>query len=352
MTALIRDTTSRLMARRVATEQLRAQQNFHVFGYNRVCKCGMYDRDYFATRDIQDDPCPVWREAQMSQIPPGIDPVALAKADAEADANGQPPRGGWQIGQQVTATIDESGPAFDVLAKLLEVPRRNGDTVVLVCSGPKKGWHFLVHVSKIRLGWPETYGVALEDSKPIPGTDPVQYEPVMVQTYPIGSAGDAQHLADTLWPRTNRKTIEEIKREGPIIIPRPGDPQRKFVENVGDKGIMAGERAEIVGFSDGGEILQVRRASSASEQPLQPTICGSKLSTIATGSVVAIHCESNDPVITAHTLSAAMEISKERPDLSFLVVPAGSRFEVMELATIKAVRDRLNEVIYDREHGK
>jgi hypothetical protein len=103
----------------------------------------------------------------LRSVPPGIDPVDLAKADAEADARGQPPRGGWTIGHLVTVSFPGQ---FDARAKVLDEPDNEGNLVVLVCGGPHNGSKIRVHRSNIRLGWPEepgrdVYGVALEDSR-------------------------------------------------------------------------------------------------------------------------------------------------------------------------------------------
>jgi hypothetical protein len=45
------ETVTRYRARRALLEGLKDIKHGHVFGDDRVCKCGMQDTEYFATRD-------------------------------------------------------------------------------------------------------------------------------------------------------------------------------------------------------------------------------------------------------------------------------------------------------------
>lgn len=128
-------------------------------------------------------------------------------------------------------------------------------------------------------------GIALEESKPISGTDPPQYEPIMVQTFP--AVGAAYFV--------------------PTAPPKPSPDL---------------------------------------------TICGQSISLIPAGSIVVVHNETNDPVLTAKVCSVAIDLSKERPDLRFVVIPGGTTLEAAELHQLAALRDRLNEIVYDKEHGR
>jgi hypothetical protein len=81
-----------------------------------------------------------------------------------------------------------------------------------------------------------------------------------------------------------------------------------------------------------------------------PTICGQRLSLIPCGSVVVVHNETDDPVLTA-ICSVALELHEERPDLKFVIAPSGTTLEAADVGQLRQMRDRLNEIIYDKERG-
>ena len=85
--------------------------------------------------------------------------------------------------------------------------------------------------------------------------------------------------------------------------------------------------------------------------PSAPTICGFPIQSFPAGSVLAVQCPDIDPVITARVMSQVLDLAKERADLRFIVLPGQSTLEAWDLEQLRRVRDRLNEVIYDKERA-
>lgn len=92
---------------------------------------------------------------------------------------------------------------FDVKVTVMEKPADDGSVRCRVDYGPGRGCVYLLNVSVLRprtgeepmtLSDQPNYpvGVALEDAKPIPGTDPVRYEPIEVFVYAPGDRKAAE----------------------------------------------------------------------------------------------------------------------------------------------------------------
>lgn len=233
-------------------------------------------------------------------IPPGIDPVLLAKADAEADARGQPPRGGWKIGMQVQCSADDG---FDFLGRVLERPDRQNRLVVLVCGGPKNGWKYLVHATQIRIGWPKEVVKAGDTVQTVMGPG---------KAIPAGSgAADAEHLLSVLWDEKACRDIkadiaavtEKMKREAGFNLPRPMSEGWSKIEKM----------------------------------------------TLGPDDVLVLHYPSGE--IEARERCEAIAVDGF-PDRPCILMPDGFDAKSMPLAELVAFRDSLNEIIYDREREK
>lgn len=85
--------------------------------------------------------------------------------------------------------------------------------------------------------------------------------------------------------------------------------------------------------------------------PAAPTICGFPIQSFPAGSVLAVRCPDIDPLITANVMSQIIDLAKERDDLRFIVLPGQSTLEAWDLEQLRRLRDRLNEVIYDKERS-
>lgn len=165
---------------------------------------------------------------------------------------------------------------------------------------------------------------ALSDSKPVPGTGGKLHE-VSVAVRDWGAtqleiAAEMHKDENGFFSDKPLRSMEDAKKalraqSEQMILPRLAEP--RFIENVGDNPIMPGERAEITGF--GGEVIRVHRP-------------------VDVHFTEPVTWLSPDGTKTPLTVRLSDGVLFDWSDVS--------------LPELRRHRDRLNEVIYDKEQGK
>jgi hypothetical protein len=86
--------------------------------------------------------------------------------------------------------------------------------------------------------------------------------------------------------------------------------------------------------------------------PPELTLCGRAIDVIPSGSICVVRCTANEVALKAKMFSAAIELREQRPNLTFVILPDQMDIKAISLDQLKQLRDRVNEVIYDKENGK
>jgi len=82
------------------------------------------------------------------------------------------------------------------------------------------------------------------------------------------------------------------------------------------------------------------------------TFFGQPVQQAPMGSVFIVTLPADIEAVKYKMLEQIQQFTKERPDLYFIVVPHNVKLEAIQLDELKQLRDRLNEIIYDKERAK
>lgn len=202
------------------------------------------------------------------------------------------------------AALVRDGQVIDPEATGVQVNRDGAYTILC-----RKCSHF---DEAVEVGRKLPYGIALEDSKPIPGTDPGQFPTYDVQ---IG-----QYVVPVTGPELAESMREDIWQGGRT------DPKADI--------LAAQERVERnIGWNPGG-------------------LDGCTIDSISpdSGDVLIIGYPPSQTMAQREAIIAAINrLNIKRP---VLVVPNEVNVESWALAELHAFRDEINAIIYDKERGK
>ncbi len=169
-----------------------------------------------------------------------------------------------------------------------------------------------------------------------------------------GVVNDAKFLGWTTVISTmpSARGLEGSIRE---LLERGVMPAREFVYPVQDAETL--ERVRELVADWGTRQLQIAADQcpgilrGTGVQAAAPTLCGNPIEAVPAGSLCVIRYPVGQPGLKDKLEQSLAGIYQQRDDLAFLMMPEPFELERADVAQVKQLRDRLNEIIYDKERS-